>query len=774
MLKVCIVRKQLKRKGDTRPEFQKEQHILSLLRCLRHPNIIQLLTAYTINQTHNFIFPLANGDLKSFFRQENRLPGFENDNDVFQALYELASAVEAVHEYFSETFNLRKIGCHFDLKPDNILYRSGKLILSDFGLSRLSEEKDGSKSLYRNGGGEYMAPECVSIQDGFRKLQVGRSSDMWSFGCILSEMLTYIQEGPSGISRFSENRIIVFAGYWTCKAFHGGDKPHDGVVKWLLRLKSAMTTIAQYELMTTIQALLQMEPSERPKAHELTLHLFYFAQHELFTIVEGMFQRLLPVSGLELQVESERFRLWGEHIGIRNDLDRFQRLQCQNQWKKIADLQMVREGLCKLRLELKRLSQDLESNNPTTFRLFYHLQKLIDELWDMQSSEVRVSMTNELEGRLLSTDEKAHLKAIEASFGTPETTSERSPAQGDARNRGAYRHIGLLAAMKQIAAQLESQGGLMVDMQLDKQSLKRPLTCFHWHYIGVYQPPDMAETQVLIEELEYDGTWSDRTDELILRVQDIASFRSIPTARSAFPVLTCVGFYHNLARHVFSIVYDFPPRPVSPPIPIPEFETPISLREILSTVKSRKDRPSLDQVFAIAIRLIRIVVTMHRANWLHKNISSFNIIFFPDRFASIAEAMASPYFIGFNHSRLNLEEAATKPPGPQLEYQHPEYLKGRKRFCQEYEYYSVGLVLLELGFWAPLSEIVGKILGSPEQMKEALLKTRMSILKTYMGSAYADAVTACLRNDFGGSSEPAEVREVFERMVLRKIEKEHV
>lgn len=255
-----------------------------MLRCLRHPNIIQLLTAYTIIETHNLLFPFANGDLRYFFRQDNRPPGFDNDNDIFQALYKLASAIKAVHDYFSETFNLRKIGCHYDLKPDNILYRSGKLILSDFGLSKLSEEKNGSKSLYRNGGGEYMAPECVSVQDDFRKLQVGRSNDMWSFGCILFKMLTFIQEGPWGISRFSESRIIVFAGYLACKAFNGGDKPHDGVVKWLFRLKSAMTTKAQDQLMTAVQDLLQMEPSERPKANELTLRLFYTAQHELCSI----------------------------------------------------------------------------------------------------------------------------------------------------------------------------------------------------------------------------------------------------------------------------------------------------------------------------------------------------------------------------------------------------------------------------------------------------------------------------------------------------------
>ncbi|KAL9041264.1 MAG: hypothetical protein Q9214_004166, partial [Letrouitia sp. 1 TL-2023] len=710
----------------------------------------------------------------SFFRQENRPSGFDKDNDIFQALYELASAIEAVHDYFSEPFNLRKIGCHYDLKPENILYRSGKLILSDFGLSRLGEEKDGSKSLHRNGGGEYMAPECVSVQDGFRSLRVGRSSDMWSFGCILSEMLTYLQEGPRGILEFSERRIIVFAGYWTCKAFHGGDRPHGGVVDWLDRLKSATTVEAQARFMTTVQDLLNMEPPERPKANELTLRLFYIAQHELYAIIDDVFQSLLAVPDLELQVEYERFRLWGENTGVKDDLGSFLGLKHQNQWKKFADLQMVRESLCKLRLESERLSRALESTNPKKEGLFFHLQKVIDDLWDMQSSPVRLSMTNELESRLLNTDEKAQLEAIEATFRPTETTIENSLAKVDGRMRAAYRRIGLLATMKKVASGLESTARPWTDMQLNEKFIKRPLTGFHWHHTGTYQPPDNAATQVLIEHLEYDSSWADRTDELIQRVQDIALSRSISFTKSAFPVLTCAGFYHDFVGHMFHIAYQFPTRPVNPPLTIPDVETPISLRDILLNVKSRRDRPSLDHVFAIASKLISIVVTMHKASWLHKNISSFNIIFFPDRFASTAEAMTSPWFIGFNHSRLDLELSHTQPFNEQLEYQHPEYLKGRKRFCQEYEYYSVGLVLLELGFWVPLAEICAKIPGSPEQLRQTLIKTWVPILKTYMGDAYAEAVNACLIGDFGGSLKPAEVRMAFERKVLQRVNKEHV
>ena len=195
----------------------------------------------------------------------------------------------------------------------------------------------------------------------------------------------------------------------------------------------------------------------------------------------------------------------------------------------------------------------------------------------------------------------------------------------------------------------------------------------------------------------------------------------------------------------------------------------MTLRDIISKIKSRTQRPSLDQVFGIALKLVKVVLTMHKASWLHKNISSYNIIYFPNRFSSIAEAMTEPYFIGFSYSRLNLETAFTQGPNKQLEYQHPEYLSGPKRFCQEHEYYSVGLVLLELSLWLPLEAITEGVPGTPTEMLNALLKKNVPKLKTYMGSAYEDAVATCLKGDFGGSSSPAEVREAFERKVLLKI-----
>ena len=761
-MKVTIIRKQIKPRSNAQNDFRKEEHILSSLRCLEHPNIIQLLTAYTIHQTHYLLFPQADGDLKNFMRQEHRLPGFQTDNEVFQALYELASAIEAVHDYFSDKFNVRKIGCHYDLKPDNILYRRGKLILSDFGLSRLSGEDEGSKTLYRNGGAEYWAPECQSADEDFIKLHVGRSSDMWSFGCILSEILTYLQEGSTGVEIFSSKREVTLAGYFECKLFHEGAKPSEAVTQWLSRLGSwPVITGPQKSLMVVISNLLQYEPVARSRAQDITLSLFHIAQTEVYRAIEVQFQQLSFESDLEISIEYQRFRVWGEINGF-GDLERVLKTNSQRATNKFADMQVVRGCLFKLRHEVDKVSASLRNSGPKPYKVCYHLQKVVDKLWDLQPSLVRDSMTNTLENRILSTEDRNELKSMVAAF-------QGVDADNSDHGTTAYRRIGLLATMKQIASALEGRSKSSGSMLIDDGQIKKRLEGFSWHGISTLHTVDGSEKQILIEWLEYDASWTDRMDELIQRVQDIASFRAPSFASQAFPVLTSAGYYHDVAKHSFGIVYYFPPRPPKPSLPIPDTEKPRTLLEIISSISSRTQRPSLDQVLGIALKLVNVVLTMHKANWLHKNISSYNIIFFPNRFSSIAEAMTEPYFIGFSYSRLDLESAFTQGPSKQLEYQHPEYLSGPKRFRQEYEYYSVGLVLLELSLWSPLEVITKSIQGNPTEMRQVLLKKVVPKVKTYVGSVYEDAVATCLKAEFGGSSNPAEVREAFEREVLLKI-----
>lgn len=54
---------------------------------------------------------------------------------------------------------------------------------------------------------DYIAPECEPIQDGmFSTGIVGRASDIWPFGCVLSEVVTYKLFNGQGVKHFRAAR----------------------------------------------------------------------------------------------------------------------------------------------------------------------------------------------------------------------------------------------------------------------------------------------------------------------------------------------------------------------------------------------------------------------------------------------------------------------------------------------------------------------------------------------------------------------------------------
>jgi serine/threonine protein kinase len=73
---------------------------------------------------------------------------------------------------------------HRDLKPENILVHEGKLLIGDFGLTKLVN--DATRTLTFKGSGTplYMAPEVWSLS------QIGVSADLYAVGVMLFEGLT--------------------------------------------------------------------------------------------------------------------------------------------------------------------------------------------------------------------------------------------------------------------------------------------------------------------------------------------------------------------------------------------------------------------------------------------------------------------------------------------------------------------------------------------------------------------------------------------------------
>jgi hypothetical protein len=82
-----------------------------------------------------------------------------------------------------------------------------------------------------------------------------------------------------------------------------------------------------------------------------------------------------------------------------------------------------------------------------------------------------------------------------------------------------------------------------------------------------------------------------------------------------------------------------------------------------------------------------------------------------------------------------------------MKYHHPLYRGGKDRFRLEFDYFSLGLVLLEIGLWKSLED-VPNALQTPQDDHQSYLKRMqgevLPLLGPRMGRVYRDATLACL------------------------------
>lgn len=246
--------------------FENEDRILSLLQPLDHPNIVKLLASYTHQGSRNLLFPLASGDLAGLFCAP-RPPTFHSDHAFFGALNGLSSALESLHNFkFGDS---PMIGCHFDVCPTNILVDGGRFLLADFGNSRLCGADKRPEVLFRGATGDYIGPECETLEVGYAQGHlVGKSSDIWSFGCVLAEVATYMMRGPGSVEEFRGHRVKKLFGNITLYRFCHASEACPKVIEWLDDLgKDAGEEMRM--LLRLVRRMLRVVPGQRPDAKDV-------------------------------------------------------------------------------------------------------------------------------------------------------------------------------------------------------------------------------------------------------------------------------------------------------------------------------------------------------------------------------------------------------------------------------------------------------------------------------------------------------------------------
>lgn len=246
-------------------------------------------------------------------------------------------------------------------------------------------------------------------------------------------------------------------------------------------------------------------------------------------------------------------------------------------------------------------------------------------------------------------------------------------------------------------------------------------------------------------------------------------------------VLECLGFFEETKNKAgYGFVYKMPPQIHHHAVT----NRPATVHELLitSAKKAKIDKyssePLLEDKFVLAYRLAAFLADFHTIGWVHENFHTNKIVFFlaPEDMRSIAPnssfILREPYIIGLHKSRPASESWQTEGPAMDtkfMDYMRPEYLQ-HKRFSILDDYYSLGLMLLEIGLWYPeqgWSQQKEHKTLSLEKLRELFLQRYVPRLGPRMGSIYRDIVKMCLDNGLDDKSPTVKTSEERSQSIFR-------
>lgn len=196
--------------------------------------------------------------------------------------------------------------------------------------------------------------------------------------------------------------------------------------------------------------------------------------------------------------------------------------------------------------------------------------------------------------------------------------------------------------------------------------------------------------------------------------------------------------------------------------------------------------PTLDDRYRLAYVLATALYQLHCAGWIHRKISSYNILFFPDPSSGVLD-FTKPFICGWQYARPDhwtktseatqlLSEKADARRGENIfgrgafglgdleMYIHPDrldYENGVPLFRRSYDIYSLGVILAEIAFWEPIMvlcdpeerEKMARFEAYSSPLRLSWSKTVIDVVKkelgSEMGTVYQNAVRFCLEGRKG-------------------------
>ncbi|KAL6711650.1 hypothetical protein ACN47E_004584 [Coniothyrium glycines] len=295
----------------------------------------------------------------------------------------------------------------------------------------------------------------------------------------------------------------------------------------------------------------------------------------------------------------------------------------------------------------------------------------------------------------------------------------------------------------------------------------------------------LVETSVLVEYATYDSTY--RSTEVPVETARLerllAILARLSGAQSFHGTLKCLGYFEDPKQPRFGLVFELPTTVYSGPAdahkPVDELR-PVTLLSVLQTGSkslhnSNSATPPLEDRFRLAFTLGLTFSKIHGEHFAHKDVNSSNILVFRKNKRQSANnralqySLRSPVICSFDlFSEYDIVPAHTMTT---LNiYRHPNDPKctGNKEtpYIPQYDMYSLGLILLEVGLWQPLADL-WKPKYTLHDFKQRIEDVYIRRLASKCGTAYMQAVRDCFWAADSIGDNTQDLYQIYNNIIIR-------
>jgi serine/threonine protein kinase len=202
-------------------DFWNEVDSLKRFSGFSHEHLVTLLMTWTIRDRYYLLFPLAECDLDRYWESKtipedpyNQLLDIETLEWLLEQVHGMTDALDKIHNPSWNTLSPQdQFGRHGDLKPENVLwYRStahakGIFVIADLGLAKLNSVL--SRSAAPNSE-VHATPRYRPPEYDLKGAKISRSYDIWTFGCLLLELVCWALGKSEAREQFAKARMSPY------------------------------------------------------------------------------------------------------------------------------------------------------------------------------------------------------------------------------------------------------------------------------------------------------------------------------------------------------------------------------------------------------------------------------------------------------------------------------------------------------------------------------------------------------------------------------------